>query len=234
MTDCLNRRLAATFIVVAAVFAALGCGQPDRENAGATAPGAATPAAAPVAKAARPKILAFGDSLTAGYGIQKSESYPSVLQRMLDERGYVYEVVNSGVSGETTAGGRRRIDKALDGDVRIAIIALGGNDGLRGLPVSDLKSNLEAMVDAAQAKGAVVLIAGMQAPPQMGDAYANEFRAVFATVAKERRIALLPFLLEGVAGEAELNQADSIHPNPDGAKIVAESVFEVLEPLLKR
>jgi acyl-CoA thioesterase-1 len=233
MTDRLNCRLVVTLSCVLLAAAGLGCSQPDPENA--VAPVATSGAApAPVPAAVRPRILAFGDSLTAGYGIQKSESYPAVLQRMLDERGYVYEVVNSGVSGETTAGGRRRIEKALDGDVRIAIIALGGNDGLRGLPVADLKANLEAMVDAANAKGAKVLIAGMEAPPQMGDAYTREFRDVFRVVAKEKGVELLPFLLEGVAGEADLNQADSIHPNPDGAKFVAGTVFTALEPLLKR
>lgn len=235
MTDRLNCRLFATLVCLFVAVLAVGCGQPDRESAaapiGATGAAPATTAAPGVA---RPRIVAFGDSLTAGYGIQKSESYPAVLQRMLDERGYVYEVVNSGVSGETTAGGRRRIEKALDGDVRIAIIALGGNDGLRGLPVADLKANLEAMVDAAKAKGAKVLIAGMEAPPQMGDAYTREFRDVFRVVAREKGVELLPFLLEGVAGEAELNQADSIHPNRDGAKLVAGTVFSALEPLLKR
>lgn len=235
MTDCLNNRLVATLACVVVAVLSVGCAQPDRESAaapiGATGAAPATPATPGVA---RPRILAFGDSLTAGYGIQKSESYPAQLQRMLDERGYVYEVVNSGVSGETTAGGRRRIEKALEGDVRVAIIALGGNDGLRGLPVADVKANLEVMVDAAKAKGAKVLVAGMEAPPQMGDAYTREFRDVFRVVAKERGVELLPFLLEGVAGEAELNQADNIHPNRDGAKIVAKTVFSALEPLLKR
>lgn len=235
MTVRWNRRFASCFalLVPFAAVLAVGCSQPDRESAGTpSGPVAATaPARAP--GAARPRILAFGDSLTAGYGIQKSESYPSVLQRMLDERGFVYEVVNSGVSGETTAGGRRRIEKALDGDVRIVVIALGGNDGLRGLPPADLKANLEAMVDAAKAKGARVLLAGMEAPPQMGAAYTREFRDVYRAVAKQRGVELLPFLLEGVAGEPELNQADSIHPNPEGARIVAETVFGALEPMLK-
>lgn len=234
MTDRLNCRRAVTFACALVAVFVLGCGQPDRESAGSATPGAAAPAPSRTPAAARPQILAFGDSLTAGYGIQKSESYPMVLQRMLDERGYLYEVVNSGVSGETTAGGRRRIEKALDGDVRIAIIALGGNDGLRGLSVVDLRANLEAMIDAAKAKGAVVLLAGMQAPPQMGDAYAHDFQECFRLVAKEKHVVLLPFLLEGVAGEAELNQADSIHPNREGARIVAETVFASLEPLLKR
>lgn len=235
MTDRLNCRLVATLAGLFAAVLAVGCGQPDRESAAAPAiPAVTAPATAPTPVVARPRIVAFGDSLTAGYGVQKNESYPAVLQRMLDERGYVYEVVNSGVSGETTAGGRRRIDKALDGDVRIAIIALGGNDGLRGLPVADLRANLEAMVDAAKAKGAKVLIAGMEAPPQMGDAYTRDFREVFRVVAKERGVELLPFLLEGVAGEPELNQADSIHPNPEGARHVAGTVFAALEPLLKR
>lgn len=234
MTACLTRRLALFSVVAAVVVAAIGCSRAGSESAAAPSAAPSLPKGAASPKEKRPIILAFGDSLTAGYGIQKSESYPAVLQRMLDERGYHYEVVNSGVSGETTAGGRRRIDQALDGDVRIAIIALGGNDGLRGLPVGDLKANLESMVDTAKAKGATVLIAGMQAPPQLGDAYAREFQSVFGAVAKQRGVALLPFLLEGVAGEAGMNQADSIHPNPDGAKIVAANVFAALEPMLER
>jgi acyl-CoA thioesterase-1 len=180
----------------------------------------------------RPKIVAFGDSLTAGYGIEKSRSYPAQLQRLLDERGYNYEVVNAGVSGETTAGGLRRIDRFLDDDVVVVVVALGGNDGLRGLPVADMKKNLASIVSKVQAHGAVVLLAGMEAPPQHGGGYTRQFRAAFEEVAEEYEVPVVPFLLDGVAGVGKLNQVDGIHPNAEGAKKVAENVLQGLEPLL--
>jgi acyl-CoA thioesterase-1 len=182
----------------------------------------------------RPKIVAFGDSLTAGYGLPQSDSYPSLLQQRLDESGYHYEVVNAGVSGETSAGGVRRIDRALQGDVGMVVVELGGNDGLRGLPVADMKKNLTAIVQKAKAKGAVVVLAGMEAPPQFGEEYTAQFRNVFKEVAAEQKVPLIPFFLEGVAGDPDLNQVDGIHPNTQGAKIVTDVVFRNVEPLLKK
>jgi acyl-CoA thioesterase I len=182
----------------------------------------------------RPKIVAFGDSLTAGYGLAQSDSYPSLLQMRLEESGYHYEVVNAGVSGETSAGGVRRIDRALQGDVGLVIVELGGNDGLRGLPVDDLKRNLTAIIKKAKAKGAPVVLAGMEAPPQFGEEYTALFRNVFKEVAREQGVPLIPFFLEGVAGDPDLNQVDGIHPNSKGAKIVTEVVFRNVEPLLKK
>jgi acyl-CoA thioesterase-1 len=172
--------------------------------------------------------------LTAGFGLEKSQSYPAALQRLLDSRGYHYEVVNAGVSGETSAGGVRRIDRALGPDVRVVIVELGGNDGLRGLPPKDLKKNIAQIVDAAKTHGAMVLLTGMEAPPYQGAEYTSEFRAVFGELAKEKKVALMPFLLAGVAGNADLNQVDGIHPNERGAEIVAENVFKSLEPLLQK
>jgi acyl-CoA thioesterase-1 len=192
------------------------------------------PSPTPADLAGRPKIVAFGDSLTAGFGLEKSRSYPSVLQRLLDERGYHYEVVNAGVSGETSAGGVRRIDHALEGDVALVIVELGGNDGLRGLPTKDLEKNLAAIVDKAKARGAKVLVAGMEAPPYLGDEYTTEFRSIYTRLAKRENVPLMPFLLVGVAGDAELNQTDGIHPNVKGAEIVANNVLEQVEPLLKK
>ncbi len=178
--------------------------------------------------------MAFGDSLTAGFGLEKSQAYPALLQRLLDERGYNYEVVNAGVSGETSAGGLRRIDRFLGDDVRVVIVELGGNDGLRGLPAKDLKSNLSQIVEKAKAKGATVLLTGMEAPPQLGLEYTSAFRAIYKQLGDEHGVTLMPFFLKDVAGVADLNQVDGIHPNQRGAEIVAKNVLGDLEPLLEK
>jgi acyl-CoA thioesterase-1 len=194
-----------------------------------------SPAAAPehpAAPPARPKIVALGDSLTAGLGLVESESYPVLLQRKIDAEGYEFEVVNAGVSGDTTAGGLRRLDWALEGDVRILIVALGGNDGLRGLSVADMKRNLSAIIERARERGVTVILAGMEAPPNYGQEYATAFRQAFRDVALTHRVLYIPFLLQGVAGHAELNQSDGIHPNARGAATVADTVWAVLRPML--
>ena len=179
------------------------------------------------------RIVAFGDSLTAGLGLPSEAAYPARLQERLDAAGYRGRVVNAGVSGETTAGGLRRMAWALDGGVRILILALGGNDGLRGLPVDQMRDNLEQMIAAAHDRGAQVLLAGMEAPPNFGADYADRFRAAFAQLAADFEVVFVPFLLEGVAGVAELNQADGIHPNAEGAERVAAHVWPALEPMLR-
>jgi acyl-CoA thioesterase-1 len=180
----------------------------------------------------RPKIVALGDSLTAGFGLALDEAYPAVLQERLDERGYRFEVVNAGVSGDTTAGGLRRLDWVLEGDVRILILALGGNDGLRGLPVAEMKRNLAAMIERAQSRGIAVLLTSMEAPPNLGASYTTEFRQVFRDLEMEHDVASLPFLLQDVAGERALNQPDGIHPNSEGARVIANNVWTILEPML--
>ncbi len=180
----------------------------------------------------RPKIVALGDSLTAGLGLALDEAYPAVLQERLDERGYQFEVVNAGVSGDTTAGGLRRLDWVLEGDVRILILALGGNDGLRGLPVAEMKRNLATMIERAQSRGIAVLLTNMEAPPNLGASYTAEFRQVFRELEKEYDVASLPFLLQDVAGERALNQPDGIHPNSKGARVLANNVWTILEPML--
>ncbi len=180
----------------------------------------------------QPKIVTLGDSLTAGHGLAVDEAYPAVLQERLDERGYQFEVVNAGVSGDTTAGGLRRLDWVLEGDVRILILALGGNDGLRGLPAAEMKRNLATMIERAQSRGIAVLLAGMEAPPNLGASYTAEFRQVFRELEAEYDVAALPFLLEDVAGERTLNQPDGIHPNPKGARVLADNVWTILEPML--
>lgn len=180
-----------------------------------------------------PKILAFGDSLTAGAGVAAEESYPAQLQRRLDKSGYRYRVINAGVSGDTTAGGVRRIDWALKGRPQIVIIELGGNDGLRGLSLDQMHDNLERIVGRARSSGAAVILAGMKLPLNYGDAYRSQFEAVYGQVARAHHVALMPFFLEGVGAQAALNQADGIHPTAEGYRLVVEHLWPVLEPLLK-
>lgn len=176
----------------------------------------------------------LGDSLTAGLGLDTDQSFPSLIGKKLKDKGLDYEVVNAGVSGDTSAGGLRRLDWSLEGDVRVLIVALGANDGLRGLSTAELKNNLAAVIKAAKAKGITVILAGMEAPPNFGEDYTKAFRAVYADLAKEYHVTQIPFLLQGVAGDPSLNQADGIHPNIRGAQIVADLVWAELEPALRR
>jgi acyl-CoA thioesterase-1 len=179
------------------------------------------------------QIVAFGDSLTAGYGIGLDEAYPAVLQQLLDAEGYPFEVVNAGVSGDTSAGGVRRLDWVLEGrDVAVLILALGANDGLRGLPPSEMKKNLATIIQQAKARGIQVLLAGFEAPPDAKERYVRDFVAVFPELAREQDVPLIPSLLEGVAGVERLNQADGKHPNVEGARVLAAHVLESLKPLL--
>jgi acyl-CoA thioesterase-1 len=193
-----------------------------------------TPVAAPSSDQSLPRIVAFGDSLTAGLGLTAAESYPSILQKKLDADGYGYEVVNAGVSGDTSAGGLRRIDWALEGDVRFVILELGANDILRGLPVAEMKKNLGEIVERAKRRGALVLLAGMYAPTNAGSDYQREIHDAFQSLAREHQVTLIPFFLDRVAGIESLNQADGIHPNAEGSRIVAETVYEALRPLLEK
>jgi acyl-CoA thioesterase-1 len=204
----------------------LGVGVEKEQAANAAATGD------PNAPPPRPKIVALGDSLTVGVGLLERESFPSLLQEKLDENGYPYEMVNSGVSGDTSAGGLRRLDWALDGDVRILILELGANDGLRGLSVDDMKQNLTTIITRARERNIVVILAGMEAPPNYGPEYVQRFRTAFREVAGRERVLLIPFLLDKVAGVPTLNQADGIHPNAEGMRIVAETVWPVLQSVL--
>ena len=224
----------------AACLAALGCLAVAACAPAATGGGDAAASAGPASGADRsparppdePLIVAFGDSLTAGLGLLSEEAYPARLQAHLDRAGHRLRVVNAGVSGETTAGGLRRLEWTLDGDVRILILALGGNDGLRGLPIDQMRDNLAQMIAAARARGIRVLLAGMESPPNFGTTYTDAFRRVFERLAAEHDVDFLPFLLEGVAGVPALNQADGIHPNARGAERVAAHVWSALEPML--
>ena len=183
---------------------------------------------------ARRALVVLGDSLTAGLGIPIADAYPALLQRRVDAEGLDFEVVNKGVSGDTSAGGLSRLDDALQGDVRVLVVALGGNDALRGLPLEELRGNLAAIVEQAKARGADVVLAGMEAPPNFGRDYIVGFHKVYPSVAAEYHVALVPFLLDGVAGRAELNQNDGIHPTVAGARIVADTVWSVLAPLARQ
>jgi acyl-CoA thioesterase-1 len=208
------------------------CGVGVESDSQGTSPVSGGATGDPSAPPARPRIVALGDSLTAGYGLVESQSYPALLQAKLDADGYEFDVVNAGVSGDTSAGGLRRIDWALEGNVRVVIVALGANDGLRGLSVAEMQQNLSAIIAKVRERNAVVILAGMEAPPNYGQEYAAAFRQAYRQVAQRERVLFIPFLLDRVAGQGALNQADGIHPNAQGTAIVAETVWTVLRPLL--
>ena len=174
----------------------------------------------------------LGDSLTAGLGLLEAQSYPALIQQKIDADGYNFEVENAGVSGDTSAGGVRRLDWALQGNARILVLALGGNDGLRGLSTAEMKNNLTQVIERARERNVLVILAGMEAPPNYGGEYATAFRQAFREVAQKERVTFIPFLLVKVAGQPALNQADGIHPNTRGAEIVADTVWNVLRPAL--
>lgn len=179
-------------------------------------------------------VVVLGDSIAAGYGVDADESFPRQLQKKIEEKKLSYRIVNAGVSGDTTASGVRRMPWLLKQKMDVLLIELGGNDGLRGISPSETRSNLEKIIDLARAKypQVEILLAGMQMPQNMGADYTGKFREIFPEVARVKKTRLVPFLLEGVGGRAELNQPDRIHPNPKGHKIVAENVWLFLEPLL--
>ena len=184
--------------------------------------------------AAESVIIAFGDSLTAGLGVTPEDSYPARLQAKLRAEGYAYRVVNAGSSGDTTAGGLRRVDWALKNRPDIVIVALGANDALRGQDLAGVRANLDAMVARFQKAGARVLVAGMEVPPNYGARYAADLRRLYADVARQRKAAFMPFLLDGVAGNPRLNQPDGIHPTAEGYRVVVEHLWPHLEPMLRR
>lgn len=230
------RTLERTLIVVlAAAVAACSPADPPasaEKPSSASSSSGARPAASTRSDAA-PKIVILGDSLTAGLGLDRTRSFPSLLQARLERDGYEYRVVNAGVSGDTSAGGLRRLDWALEGNVEVLIVELGANDGLRGLPVEEMKKNLSEIISRAQARDISVILAGMEAPPNYGQQYTEEFRAAFRDLAAEHDVPLIPFLLEGVAGLRQMNQGDGIHPNPEGARIIEQTIWRTLEPVLE-
>ena len=179
-------------------------------------------------------IVFFGNSLTAGYGLSPSEAFPAIIQDKIDSLGLSYKVVNAGVSGETSSGGNSRIDWILRQPLDVFVLELGANDGLRGIPIPETKKNLQSIVDKVKAKypDAKLVLAGMQIPPNMGQQYATQFRNIYSELAEKNEMTLIPFLLEGVGGEAKLNQDDGIHPTAEGHLIVAENVWQQLKRIL--
>ena len=184
---------------------------------------------------ALPAVLFLGTSLTAGYGLEESEAYPALIQRKIDSAGLPYRVINAGVSGETSAGGVRRLDWLLRQPVAVLVLELGANDGLRGQDVDALRTNLQTIIDRTRTAhpDARIVVAGMESPPNMGSIYTDAFRAVFPEVARANDAVLIPFLLDGVAAVPELNQADGIHPTAQGQRMVADIVWRYLEPVLR-
>lgn len=213
----------------------------QRSHVAALRPASAAPASASHAAARtsdisdnRPVIACFGDSLTAGYGIESQASYPANLQHLLDAAGYHYRVVNEGVSGDTTKDGLERIDRVLAHRPQIVVLEFGGNDGLRGLPVSLAQQNIAAMIQRLQRSGAKVALAGISLPPQYGGDYIARFDSMYPALAKQFHLPLLPFLLQDVYGVEGDIQADGVHPTAQGAKQVAANVEKLIQPMLKK
>jgi acyl-CoA thioesterase-1 len=226
----------SVFVVVSSVAASLmmACSAPANSPPAVVNATQQAPASQAPKVSIKPRIVVLGDSLTAGLGLPVADSYPSLLQQRVNASGFDYEVVNAGVSGDTSAGGLSRLDWALEGDVRVLIVALGGNDALRALPADELKQNLSRIIERAQARHIDVVLAGMEAPPNFGRDYIVTFHQVYPSLVSQYHVAFLPFLLDGVAGDVVLNQRDGIHPTAQGARIVADNVWTVLKPLLER
>lgn len=188
------------------------------------------------ARASTKTVVFFGDSLTAGLGVQPTEAFPALVREKIRAAGLPYEVENAGLSGDTTAGGLRRIDWLLQRRIDLLVLELGANDGLRGLDLKSMKTNLQSIIDKTKAKNPEVkiVLAGMQVPPNLGAEYTAGFQRVFNELARENNATLIPFLLEGVGGHRELNQQDLIHPSPAGHRIIADLVWRTLEPILRQ
>jgi acyl-CoA thioesterase-1 len=212
----------------------IACGSPPSPPS--QAPRGAQPEAAPSSQAFddRPVIVAFGDSLTAGFGADPGKSYPDFLQLELDRRGYRYRVANAGISGETTTDALARLSTVTAFKPSIVIVEFGGNDGLRGLPVTTTRSNLEQIVVELQQSGAAILLAGMTLPPNYGPDYIRDFERIYSGIAMKDKVALIPFLLAGVAGTTRYMQQDGLHATAEGNRLVAATVMRYLVPLLRR
>ena len=209
-----------------------GCGKPGEPAPQPVPPATSAPKTAP-APDRRPAIACFGDSITAGFGLEPGQSFPDLLQQDLDRRGLKYRVANLGVSGDTTQDGLARVPMVLDEKPAIVLLELGGNDGLRGLPIAVTQSNLAAMIEAFQKSGSRVVLAGMTLPPNYGPVFIRKFEAMYGALAKKYGLTLIPFLLEGVGGNDRLMQRDGLHPNAEGARRIAAEVMKTLEPILK-
>lgn len=217
-------------------FLTISCGNNTKTETTVDASENATTETATPEKSTNKTILFFGDSITAGYGLDDTnDAFPGIIQAKIDSLGLEYEVINSGVSGETSAGGKSRIEWILNQDIDIFVLELGANDGLRGVPITETIANLQSIIDAVKAKSTEtkIVLAGMQMPPNMGGDYTTQFKAIFSDLASKNNIAFIPFILENVGGIKELNQNDGIHPTVEGHKILAETVWEVLLPVIK-
>ncbi|MGZ5133775.1 MAG: arylesterase [Flavitalea sp.] len=219
------------YVVVVLLFAfCISCGQSEKQ-VNSQQPGKKETA---TASKALKTIVFFGNSLTAGYGLEPSSAFPALIQEKIDSLDLPYKVINAGVSGETSSGGNSRIDWILEQPIDIFVLELGANDGLRGIPMTETKTNLQSIIDKVKSKypQAKIIIAGMQIPPNMGAQYTTEFRSIFPELARKNNSGLIPFILEGVGGEVKLNQEDGIHPTAEGHHIVSENVWKELKPLL--
>lgn len=217
-----------TVALVVLLGAAVACGN-DRP---ADVSGTDAPSPSAASSGQRPRVVFLGDSLTAGLGLAQTDAMPALVEQRMRQAGYDFDAVNAGVSGDTAAGGRRRLDWALEGDVRVLVLALGANDGLRGNPIDAMKENLTAIIGAARARDIEVLLLGMEAPPNFGPEYTAGFRNAFRELAEEHDVAFVPFFLDGVAGVPALNQPDGLHPNAEGTARVADLVWRALEPVV--
>lgn len=218
-----------TFIIACLIFSACGVQQAEQIDVDSK------PLVMPKNVSASPKIIAFGDSLTAGFGLEENDSYPYLLQQKLNSEDYKYEVINAGVSGDTSLGGLERIDWTLETEgIEILVLELGANDLLRGVPPAKMKANLDKIIEKAKAKKIKILLCGMIAPPSRGSDYQLEFSNVFPDLADQHKVAYLPFLLDRIALQKDLNQADGIHPNAAGTRLMMENIYKELQPLLVR
>lgn len=227
----------ACLVVLALALGMVGCGSKKKVDEPAVAPLSKSAVATPAANVDRtnwPVIVTFGDSLTAGQGVAFDKNYPSQLQAELDRLGYKYRIVNAGISGDTTAGGVSRVKAVIAHKPEIVILELGPNDGLQGLPMDQMKKNLQTMIEALQAEKIQVVLAGMQIPPNYGPEHTETFKKTFEELATQYKLPLIPFFLEGVAAKPELNQMDGIHPTAEGYVYVVKNVMGTLEPLLKK
>ena len=224
----------AFFFMIACIIFLTACGSNENKTSD-TKQSATDTTKIPPPITATKTILFFGNSLTAGYGVDPSQAFPALIQQKIDSMSLPYKVINGGVSGETTAGGNQRIDFVLKQQpVDVFVLELGANDGLRGIPLTETRKNLQSIVDKVKAKypAAKLVLAGMQIPPNMGQPYASDFSNIYPELAKKNNMTLIPFLLARVGGEARLNQQDGIHPTAEGHQIVAENVWKELKRAL--
>jgi len=232
----MTARLVPAIVLLAAAAVLVGCshdaGEPHIESKPVEAK-----CAPPMARDTRPAIVILGDSLSAGFGLEAGQSYPDHLQKMLDDKGYVYRVVNQGLSGDTSSGGLARVDQCVAEKPQIVVVELGGNDGLRGIPTAITRASLSAIIERVQAAGAEVVLAGITLPRNYGDDYIKDFDRIYPELAKKYNVTLIPFLLEGLTSPAGavpgMIQQDGIHPTAKGTPIIAKTVLAALEPLLK-